>query len=75
MYKRQGINNPEFQDGLRDGDIIISIKNTDARWRTLLASVNSISPGEVLDLRIIRDGNEIDLKVVTKERPNLPPAL
>ena len=60
---------------LKDGDIIISIKNTDARWRTLLASVNSISPGEVLDLRIIRDGNEIDLKVVTKERPNLPPAL
>ena len=70
-----GINNPEFKDGLRDGDIIISIKNTDARWRTLLASVNSISPGEVLDLRIIRDGIEIDLKVVTKERPNSQLAL
>ena len=55
--------------------IIISIKGAEARWNILLASVNSIIPGEVLDLKIIRSDEELDLKLVTKERPNTPQAL
>ena len=68
-------NNSSFENGLRDGDVIIAIKNTEARWNTLLASVNSISPGENLELKIIRAGEEMNLNLVTKERPNRPQAL
>ena len=67
--------NSNFENGLEDGDIIISIKDADARWNTLLASVNSISPGDVLELKIIRSGEQLDLNLVTKERPNRPQAL
>ena len=61
--------------GLIDGDIIVDIKGAQARWSTLRASVNSISPGEVLELIVIRDGEEKKLEIVTKERPNTPQAL
>ena len=67
--------NSSFENGLKDGDIIIAIKNTEARWNTLLASVNSISPGDVLELEIIRSNDKIKLDLVTKERPNRPQAL
>ena len=53
----------------------IGIKNTEARWNTLLASVNSISPGDILELKIIRSNSEVNLDLVTKERPNRPQAL
>ena len=68
-------NNSEFEDGLKDGDIIIGIRNAEARWNILLASVNSISPSEVLELKVIRSDEELDLQLVTKERPNTPQAL
>ena len=56
-------------------DIIIGIKGAEARWNILLASVNSVSPGEVLELKVIRSDEQLDLKLVTKERPNTPQAL
>ena len=68
-------NNSEFEDGLKGGDIIIGIRNAEARWNILLASVNSISPSEVLELKVIRSDEELDLQLVTKERPNTPQAL
>ena len=61
--------------GLLDEDIIIAIKGSQARWPTLRASVNSISPGEILELTVIRNGDEKKLEIVTKERPNTPQAL
>ena len=67
--------NSSFENGLNDGDIIIGIKNTEARWNTLLASVNSISPGEILELELIRSNDKLNLDLVTKERPNRPQAL
>jgi len=67
--------NSSFENGLKDGDIIIAIKNADARWNTLLASVNSISPGDILDLKIIRSNEKLNLSLVTKERPNRPQVL
>ena len=67
--------NSNFENGLKDGDIIIGIKNTEARWNTLLASVNSISPGDILELKIIRSNSEVNLDLVTKERPNRPQVL
>ena len=44
-------------------------KGTDALWRTFIASVNSISPGENIDFEIVRDGNIIPLKIATVLRP------
>ena len=68
-------NNSIFENGLKDGDVIIGIKDAEARWSTLFASLNSISPGEKLELKIIREGNEITLSLITRERPNRPQAL
>ena len=53
----------------------LNIKGAQARWSTLRACVNSISPGEVLELIVIRDGEENKLEIVTKQRPNNPQAL
>lgn len=61
--------------GLINGDIIIDIKGSQALWSTLRASVNSISPGETLELTVIRDGKREKLEIITKKRPNIPQAL
>ena len=75
LYVVELNNSSKFTDGLQDGDIIIGIKGAEARWNILLASVNSVSPGEVLELKVIRSDEQLDLKLVTKERPNTPQAL
>jgi len=70
-----GIDNSDIKNGLKDGDIIIDIKGSEARWNILKASVNSILPGEILELKIDRSGEILKLKIQTKERPNIPQAL
>ena len=70
-----GVDNSDIIGGLKDGDIIISIKGSEARWNILKASVNSISPGEILQLTVDRSGEILELKIQTKERPNIPQAL
>ena len=70
-----GVDNSHIEGGLKDGDIIIDIKCSEARWNILKASVNSILPGEILELTIDRSGEIIKLRIQTKERPNIPQAL
>ena len=70
-----GVDNSDIEGGLKDGDIIIDIKGSEARWNILKASVNSILPGEILELTIDRSGRMLVLKIQTKERPNIPQAL
>ncbi len=70
-----GVDNSDIEGGLKDGDIIIDIKGSEARWNILKASVNSILPGEILELTIDRSGRILVLKILTKERPNIPQAL
>ena len=70
-----GIDNSNIKGGLKDGDIIIDIKGSEARWNILKASVNSISPGDTLELTIDRSGEIILLEIVTRERPNIPQVL
>ena len=70
-----GVDNSDIEGGLKDGDIIIDIKGSEARWNILKASVNSILPGEILELTIDRSGRILKLKIQTKERPNIPQAL
>ena len=66
-----GIDNSNIKGGLKDGDIIIDIKGSEARWNILKASVNSISPGDTLELTIDRSGEIILLGIETRERPNI----
>ena len=70
-----GIDNSNINGGLKDGDIIIDIKGAEARWNILKASVNSILPGEILELTIDRSGEIIKLEIMTRERPNIPQVL
>ncbi len=70
-----GVDNSQIEGGLKDGDIIIDIKGSEARWNILKASVNSILPGEMLELTIDRSGEIVKLRIQTKERPNIPQAL
>ena len=70
-----GVDNSHIEGGLKDGDIIIDIKGSEARWNILKASVNSILPGEILELTIDWSGDIIKLRIQTKERPNIPQAL
>ena len=70
-----GIDNSNINGGLKDGDIIIDIKGAEARWNILKASVNSILPGEILELTVDRSGEIIKLEIMTRERPNIPQVL
>ncbi len=70
-----GIDNSNINGGLKDGDIIIDIKGAEARWNILKASVNSILPGEMLELTVDRSGEIIKLEIMTRERPNIPQVL
>ena len=70
-----GIDNSNIENGLKDGDIILEVKGVEARWNVLKASVNSILPGEILELKVDRNGEIIILEIITRERPNIPPVL
>ncbi len=55
--------------GLINGDIITSIKGSEAIWSTLKASINSITPGDSLELGIVRDGQKRSVLIETTEIP------
>ena len=57
------------ENDLIDGDIIISIKDSEAIWSTLKASINSITPGDSLELEIIRNGQRQRVLIETTEIP------
>lgn len=62
-------NDLNIENGLRDKDIIISIKGSEPLWSTLRASINSLSPGDILELIVIRNNERINLNLKTVERP------
>ena len=57
------------ENGLINGDIITSIKDSEAVWSTLKASINSITPGDSLELGIVRDGQKRSVLIETTEIP------
>ena len=57
------------ENGLINGDIITSIKDSEAIWSTLKASINSITPGDSLELEIIRNGKKQRVLIETTEIP------
>ena len=61
---------PAFRCGARPGDILISVDGTPTNdVRGLLDKVSSISPGNEAELKILRKGKELDLKVQIGRRP------
>ncbi|QWE13496.1 Do family serine endopeptidase [Polynucleobacter sp. AP-Titi-500A-B4] len=61
---------PAFRSGARPGDILISVDGTPTHdVRGLLDKVSSINPGNEAELKILRKGKELDLKVQIGQRP------
>lgn len=61
---------PAAEAGLRNGDVIIRINNEVVNdQRDLFQRIGAIPPGERVDLRIIRDGRERNVRVRLAERP------
>ena len=63
-------NDKTINGGLEDGDIILKIKGASAIWRTFIASINSIKPGEEIELEVVRENKLIELKIVTVLKPD-----
>tara|TARA_B100001057_G_scaffold78576_1_gene73712 strand:- start:27806 stop:28768 length:963 start_codon:yes stop_codon:yes gene_type:complete len=62
-------NDQNIKNGLKNLDIIVSVKDSEPIWSTLRDVMNSLSPGDILELIVIRDGKVIPLSLVTIERP------
>jgi len=63
-------NDKTISGGLEDGDIILKIKGASAIWSTFIASINSIKPGEEIELEVVRKDKLIELKIVTVLKPD-----
>ena len=63
-------NDNTINDGLKNGDVILKIKGASAIWSTFIASINSIKPGEEIELEVARENELIELKIVTVLKPN-----
>lgn len=63
-------NDKTINGGLEDGDIILKIKGASALWGTFIAAINSIKPGEEIELEVVRRNKLIDLKIVTVLKPD-----
>ena len=49
--------------------LLFQLKTLEAIWSTLKASINSITPGDSLELEIIRDGKKQRVLIKTTEIP------
>ena len=63
-------NDKTINGGLEYGDIIVKIKGASALWGTFIAAINSIKPGEEIELEVVRRNKLIDLKIVTVLKPD-----
>lgn len=63
-------NGPAAQAGMRPGDIILSVNgeaSTDSK--TVMNQIARVSPGEKLQMKILRSGREIETEAIVGERP------
>jgi len=57
-------NSPAYKAGLKSGDQIIAINNDAvSHYRTLTSILQNYRPGDVVIIKILRDGEEQDIKV------------
>jgi len=63
-------NSPAGKAGLQDGDVIVSLNNKQVKnGRDLQTVVAGLPLGKPVDVAILRDGTEKDLKVTIEEQP------
>jgi serine protease Do len=63
-------NSPAIQAGLKEGDVIMRINNDEITENLSLASIlGKYQPGDEVTLKVLRDGNQIDVKVKLAEMP------
>ncbi|MCH2450153.1 MAG: Do family serine endopeptidase [Gracilimonas sp.] len=66
---------PADKAGLQTQDVIVSLDNDQIRsWDSFRTSIASRKPGDTINLGIIRDQEEMNLKVTLEERPEGPVA-
>ena len=62
---------PAERAGLKKGDIILEINGQKiTRENTLAGIISRFSPGDTIDLKILRDGKELNLKVTLGNYPD-----
>ncbi|MBL1274890.1 MAG: trypsin-like peptidase domain-containing protein [Ectothiorhodospiraceae bacterium] len=63
-------NGPAAQAGLRPGDIILSINGeASGNSKTVMNQIARVSPGGKLQMKILRNGKELDTQAIVGERP------
>ncbi len=63
-------NSPAAKAGLKDGDIILELnKEKISQSKTFSFLIQKYNVGDVITLKILRDGKEMEIKVTLEERP------
>lgn len=63
-------NSPAEQAGIKRGDILLSIDHHAIdNWSTMLDTVSNLPPGNTVETKVLRNGNEINSKVKIGKRP------
>ena len=63
-------NSPAEKAGVRRGDILIAIDDQAIEsWGTMLETVASLPPGKVVQIKLMRDGAAMSLKLTIGKRP------
>jgi len=63
-------NSPAEKADLRRGDILVSIDDTAIEnWSTMLETVSNLSPGKIVMVKLMREGNPVSVKLTIGTRP------
>lgn len=66
-------NSPSEQAGVKTGDLLTAIDDTSiASWSAMLETVANLPPGKVVQLKLLRNGTAIALKLKIGKRPTPP---
>jgi S1-C subfamily serine protease len=64
---------PAGKAGLKVGDLVTQLNGVEVlNSRSLVLAIGQLPPGEVVRLRVLRDGQPKDLSVTLAERPPEP---
>lgn len=59
---------PADKAGLKEGDVILKVNNTELTERvTLVGQISQFAPGDQVELLVLRDGRELKLKVTLEK--------
>ena len=61
---------PAAKAGLKQDDVIVSLNGKDVDSRSLRLALASMTPGTTINLKVLRDGNELTRSVTLDTMPN-----